>query len=191
VEHLILDLLKSHRGRIVVSMLALAACCFFALLSWPQLSDAKRLATHHMICAACVTNSRYTTGLHYFDGSYDLQYVFQLTPHGRQYVKTENGPLARKDLWDSLPKDQWKQAITIGSVNVAYDPEDPNISCLENDLAHNFLWIAGGNLFLVVAMVVSFSWLAHLLIWGNPDERRLTTSDAPPGSSWLPRRAAR
>jgi hypothetical protein len=166
LEHLILSLLKTHGGRIVVSVLAILVSTFFALLFVPNLADAQRLSKQHQSFMATVTDHRFSRGPHYFDVSYDLRYQFQLVRHGRIYEQTEKGPLARKELWSSLPKEKWQQAIRTGIVEVVYCPDDPAINVLQDDFSTNLNWVYGGCVVSVIALAASVAWLLFLTIIG-------------------------
>jgi hypothetical protein len=167
-EHFILQLLKSHRGRMVVALLSVGASGLFALFAWPNVADARKLWQRHQFCTADVIEHRYSSGMHYFDGDYDLRYSFRLAPHGRMYQQSDKGPLSRSELWSSLPKDKWLEAVRSGTVSVAYCIDDPSINAIDSDLASGyrtlliFSIVAGSGLF------ASSLWLVWLIAKPRP-----------------------
>lgn len=116
---------------------------------------------------ASVTGHRYTSGLHYFDGSYDLRYAFRLEPGGPLYRQGEKGPLARNDLWSSLPKDKWEEAVRIGKVRVAYCVDDPTINVLAVDLNSNASALIAFSIVSAAGLAASLLWLVYLLTKPN------------------------
>jgi hypothetical protein len=180
LEHFILNLLKSHRGRIVVSLMSIGLCSLFGLFAWPNVMDAWRLQLRHQFCLADVIDHRTTSGQHFIDGSYDLRYAFRLEPGGPLYQQSEKGPLARKELWSSLSKVKWEEAVRSGKVRVAYCLDDPTINVLATELNSNCSALIVFGIVSAAGLAASLFWLAYLLTkpdWAATDrERRHVTS---------------
>jgi hypothetical protein len=130
LEHVVLDLLKKPGGRIVVGLAMVAAGLFFWFLAYPQLRDARALRAGAAHAVGDVIDSRISAGAHGIERHYDLRYRFRTGARGPWYEQSEKGPLARRQLWSTLPKDQWEQATRIGHVDVDYLPADPSVNCL-------------------------------------------------------------
>ena len=163
LEHLILKLLKTRRGRIIVSLLAVALSSFFGMFAWPNVADARKLRQRHEFCKGKVTDHRYTRGAHFFDGSYDLRYAFRISPNGRLYQQCEKGPLARVDLWTPMAKSKWLEAVNSGKVDVAYYPDDPTINAVRDDLDSNCRTLIGFSIVSAVMMLASAVWFIVLI----------------------------
>jgi hypothetical protein len=166
-EHLILLLLQTRRGRIVLSLLSIAVCGSIGMFAWPNASEVRRLWGRHQLCMADVINHRYSPGMHYFDGSYDLRYEFRLEPHGPVYRQGEKGPLMRTELWSSLPKDKWEEAVRSGKVCVAYRADDPAINMLEVNVNAEYGAVLIVCIIAAAGLVASLFWLVHLITKPN------------------------
>jgi hypothetical protein len=167
MEHLVLQLLKSRHGRIIVALLSILGATFFGVFAWPNVSDAMKLARHHEHCLANVIEHRTTTGMHYFDGTYDIRYMFEIPRRG-VYVQSEKGPLARQELWSSLPKQEWLQAIRTGVVPVAYSKQNPLINALERDVKSNAYSLYAFSIISVAGIAAASIWLVRLLFFWSP-----------------------
>ena len=129
-EFLVLDLLKTPRGRIVLGLVMLAVAAFFWFFSYPQLSDARALRAHGRRVTAEVIDTQISTGAHGVERRHNIRYRFRLEPSGAWYTRGEKGPLARKAVWATLPKEQWERATRTLQVDVDYLPSDPSVNCL-------------------------------------------------------------
>ena len=157
VEHLILDLLRTRRGRIVVATLTTALGALFLHIAQPDADDLRRLKKSGATVDADVVETRISHGTH-FDTSYDVRYRFRLAGSDRWFTREERGT-SRTDLWSSLPKDQWERAKQDGLVRVVYVIDDPRINrpvanASESD-ALSILWVSwvvliGGGCWLVL-----------------------------------------
>lgn len=130
LELLVLDLLRTPRGRIVVGLVMLAVAAFFWFLSYPQLSDVRALRAHGRRVDAEVIDARISSGAHGIGRTYGIRYRFRLEPRGAWYTQSEKGPLARNELWSTLPKEQWERATQSFQVEVEYLPSEPSVNCL-------------------------------------------------------------
>jgi len=159
LEGVVLSLLKTPRGRIGVGLTSGLIASFFWFLSYPQLASMRQLRDHGVRTLADVIDARISTGGHGFDKSYDIRYRFRLQPQGRWYERSEKGPLARKELWASLPKDEWEQVTQVGRVEVDYLPTDPSV----NEIAGK----AGpevGGVYALMCFAGAFALAAGVLI---------------------------
>src|SRR5437762_471608 len=131
IEELILKLLKSPRGRVVVAFLLTITGVFWVWLLVPGAMASWQLAKQNQPALAQIIDSRMTRGLHYFDGSYDLRYRFQIPNSNHWYMQSDH--TGRTELWSSLPKDEWEASVHRGTIDVIYQRDNPN----NNDLARN------------------------------------------------------
>lgn len=163
LEHLVLLLLQSRRGRIVLSLLSIAVCGFIGMIAWPNVAEVRTLWRRHQLCMADVIDHRYSSGMHYFDGSYDLRYGFRLEPHGPLCRQGEKGPLTRTAIWSSLPKDKWEEAVRSGKVCVAYRADDPAINMLEVNVNQEYGAVLIVSIVAAAGLVASLFWLVYLI----------------------------
>jgi hypothetical protein len=117
LEHVILDLLRTRRGRIVVATLTTALGALFVYVAQPDADDIGRLKKSGATIDADVVETRISHGTH-FDTSYDVRYRFRVAGSDRWFTREERGT-GRSDLWSSIPKDQWARAKQEGLVRVA------------------------------------------------------------------------
>ncbi len=123
----------------------IAVGLLFSFFSYPQLGPIRELCQHGVRTAADVIDARISSDMHGFGKSYDIRYRFRLKPHGPSYEMSERGPLARNELWATLPKEQWDEAARSGKVEIEYLPSDPSV----NEIAGN----AGKELIGVYALM--------------------------------------
>lgn len=130
LEPFILDLLKKPWGRVIVGLTMVAAGMGFWLLSYPNLRDMRALKAHGRRVSATVIDFRISTDHHGVRKNYGIRYGFRVVPKGTWYTQSEKGPLARKELWTTLPKEDWDRAAKTFVVDVDYLPSDPSVNCL-------------------------------------------------------------
>ena len=106
LEHLILSLLRTTRGRVVVAALTLAVGAAFVYIAWPDVHDAWRLDRSRATIDAEVVETRTMTGQH-FETIYDGRYRFQLPDRSEWFTRRERGT-GRSDLWSSLDQAEWR-----------------------------------------------------------------------------------
>ena len=128
LEQLVMSLLKTWYGRVVVGLVMVAFGAFMACLAYPQVDSMRELKAHGVRTTADVIDARISSDAHGLHNSHDIRYRFRLQPHGPWYERSEKGPLARKELWASLPKEQWEQATRAGTIDVEFLPSDPSVN---------------------------------------------------------------
>jgi hypothetical protein len=183
--HVIFWLLKKPYGKPILAALLITVGVLFGLFFLPNFDATYRLEHSHAFTRAVVIASRVSRGQYLIDKSYDLQYRFQTARHGVWYIQTERGPLARNELWSTLPKEAWDQAVATGHVAVAYLPENPNVNALAADLPTllRYIWI--GIVFAVVPFVAGIVWLVLIVArWIFPSTKRKIQSGGKRLSMW-------
>jgi hypothetical protein len=127
LEHLILDLLKTRRGRAVVALLLSAFGAVLWVVAYPGYQDGARLRDSTAVADGEVVETRVSRGQH-LESDYDLRYRFRVPGRGEWFTHGERGT-GRTDLWSSLNRGDWERARDRGHVAVAYVREDPSINC--------------------------------------------------------------
>jgi hypothetical protein len=128
-------LIYSRAGTVVLSVLFGAGALFFLALFVPAIKEAWILDARHGRTMAKVIDSRITDPGPFEADTYDLRYEFQLQKHGQPYVQSELGPLARKEIWTSLPKAKWEDAVKSGRIEVVYNPDYPRLNVAAEDFS--------------------------------------------------------
>lgn len=164
LEHFILHLLKSRKGRAIVALLLTIAGSFFALLMFPQLEPARILARNHAVIAADIIDARVSRDMYGFSRSYDVRYRFRLSERGPWYYQTERGPLARNELWSPLSKAEWDAVTRRGRIDVVYLPSDPTVNASARDLSHLVRDAYFGVGFSLLFVVPGLLWLCWI-VW--------------------------
>jgi len=126
VEHLVLRLIESARGRAVVALLLIAIGTLFCRIAWRDFRDARRLQASRAEVDAEVVDTRARTDQH-FNINYDLRYRFRIPADAAWHTRQERGT-GRSDLWSTLKKPEWERACANGTVRVVYVPEDPGVN---------------------------------------------------------------
>ena len=126
MEHFILSLLGTARGRVVVAVLALSVGTAFVYIAWPDVRDAWRLDRSRATVDAQVVEARTMTGQH-FETIYDVRYRFRIPGLGEWFTRRERGT-GRSDLWSSLDQPEWERARASGVLRVVYVPDDPSVN---------------------------------------------------------------
>lgn len=138
LEHVVMALLKTPKGRVVVGLAMVVFGSLIVCLVYPQIDSMRKLKALGVRTSADVIDARISSGAHGLHKSYDIRYRFRVQPRGPWYERSEKGPLARKELWATLSKEQWEQVTRAGKIDVEYLPSDPSV----NELAGK----AGGEL---------------------------------------------
>jgi hypothetical protein len=126
MEHLILQLLESRRGRVVVAILMTAIGLLFAWIAYPDFRDSRRLRRSTAHIDAQIVETRSGRGPH-FEKEHDVRYRFRVPGRDQWFTHGERGT-GRTDLWSSLDSDEWERARQSGRIWVAYVPDDPSIN---------------------------------------------------------------
>jgi hypothetical protein len=162
LEHLILGLLKTPRGRAIVALLVVTAGSFFGLIFVPNLEPLHRLRSNYRLVNADVIDHRIDRGEYGLWSEYSLRYRFRLPGLRDWYEQTESGPLARKELWASLPKEQWSQACKSGHVTVAYCATEPANNDLAVNLPTAFRYVYAGAVVSIAMVTLGIFWLGWI-----------------------------
>ena len=108
--------------------------------------------------------------MHYGLGrSYDLRYGFRLSRIGVYYIRTERIFNLRREVWSSLPQDEWDTARRKSEVDVEYCRHDPTINCTASEFTNNLrnAWIA--SLVSGALTIAAAAWLINvILFWRAP-----------------------
>jgi hypothetical protein len=172
LEHWVIELLRKPWGRVVVglSMAAFGTCmvCF----AYPQIDSMRKLGIHGIRATADVIDARVSSGAHGFDKSYDIRYRFRVQPDGPCYERSEKGPLARKELWASLPRERWEQVTKTGKIDVDYLPSDPSVNEIageaRRELVDTYCLLGLGAVFGLPGLAIMFSGFARFVANGGP-----------------------
>jgi hypothetical protein len=192
-EHMVLALLKTPRGRAAVGLAMLAFGAFMVCLAYPQIDSMRELKAHAVRTVADVIDARVARDAHGLHNTYDIRYRFRVQPGGRWYERCERGPLARKELWASLPKERWEQVTQAGKIDVDYLPSDPSVNEIAGEAGRELvgtycllgfgaaLALPGIGL-LVHGVVKNFSGGAEARVRSFPPADR--TQTVPRGDKW-------
>jgi hypothetical protein len=81
---------------------------------------------------------------------------------------TEKGPLARTELWSSLPKEEWDRATTSLVVDVEDLPSDPTVNRLaghgKSDLYGIYGLMAFAAVFAIPGVLMAANGLFRLIV---------------------------
>ena len=161
MEHLVLQLLVTARGRCVIAVVAIAIGVVFCAVVWPDVRGDWKLKRSSAIVQAQVVDTRVSRTEH-GRTCYDVRYRFRTSERGPWYTRAEPGT-GRAALWTELPKDEWDRARATGRLAVAYLPEDARInrpasvrsSSARDSIAGlviGLILAAGGSVMLVVSV---------------------------------------
>ena len=161
LEHLILDFLKTGRGRFVVSLLTIGSGLLFVSIAYPGFQDAKEMRRSRATTKASVVETRVSRGFH-FETNRDVRYRFRLLPDRRWFTREEQGT-GRVDLWCSLAEEEWNQVMKTGQIWVAYVPENPRNNCPVSQASGNY-WDHIGFLSISTLLLCGgVIWMATIL----------------------------
>jgi hypothetical protein len=155
LELFILGLLKTRRGRTVVALLLSITGLLWVWLFIPAALSAWRLAEHHAVVTAEITDARISHG-QYFKMSHEVRYRFRVPGSEQWYHHSDH--THRGSLWVSLTEDQWLAATQRGTVEAIYLPDDPS----NNDLQQNAAELKRRALLMTLWSVI---WCGSGIIW--------------------------
>jgi hypothetical protein len=173
LEQLILQMLKTRGGRAVVAALLTISGGFFVWIMLPAAKTAMELANKHESAVGEVIDSRVSHGLH-LDTTYDLRYRFHAPGVNKWFYETDH--TGRPELWASLPKDEWDEAVKSGSIQVIYDPDDPNNNDLSRNLARLRSTAIWSSVFSVLWCGAGVVWLAAIIAKALMGQQRASVS---------------
>jgi len=167
LESLVLELLKKPWGRVVVGLAMVAFGTFMVCLAYPQIDSMRQLKAHGVPTTADVIDTRISSGSHGFGKVYDIRYRFRLQPHGPWYERSEKGPLARTELWATLPKAQWEQVTSVGKIEVEYLPSDPSVNEIAGEagreLTGTYCLMGLGSVFGIPGVAIMLNGFTRML----------------------------
>lgn len=126
MEHFILDLLTTPRGRAIVALMLVALGTVFIAIAWPDTLASWRLKRSRAVVDAEVVETRVGTGQH-GEAHYELRYRFHAPGYDGWFTREERGT-GRTGLWSQLGRPEWERAGYTGRLPVVYVPTDPRIN---------------------------------------------------------------
>jgi hypothetical protein len=175
LEHLVMTLLKRPLGRLVVGLAMAAFGASLVCLAYPRIDSMRQLNRGGVRTIADVIDARISSDAHGFHKSYDIRYRFRLRPHGPWYERSEKGPLARKQLWATLPKEKWEQVTRVGKIDVEYLPSDPSVNEIAGEagreLTGTYCLLGLGGLFGIPGLAIMTNGFTKILAGGSGGRR--------------------
>jgi len=131
----------------------------FIALALPEVLNESKLREHGKQVLANVIDSRITKDRKRQKTNYELKYSFTLPFSSELYNRSD--VTGRRDLWSTLPREQWDNARATGSLLVVYLPKNPwiNHPCADPNQDPEGGLLVGGITMLGTVFILGIAYM--------------------------------